>query len=143
MSEQAHRFWLRFGAVLIGVFGPVFFLGTMESTSEPVRWSLDLLSWPVDGQQSFADPTVRFLTALTGGFLLGWAVLIWNLAGAPYAAAPESIRRSVLFGYLAWFILDSAGSITSGNASNAAFNVLVLVTLVGPMWVPAREEVAQ
>ena len=141
-SRQFHKVWLRIASVLLGVFGPVFFLGTMEATTEPVRWSLDLLSWPLDGRQSYADPTLRFVSALTGGFLLGWAVLIWNLSGATYDAASESVRRSVVVGFLAWFVLDSAGSIASGNNSNALFNVLVLLILVGPLWAPAKNSPA-
>jgi hypothetical protein len=42
-------------------------------------------------------------------------------------------------GVLAWFLLTSAGSIASGNASNALFNVLVLLIAVGPLWRPARD----
>jgi hypothetical protein len=43
-----------------------------------------------------------------------------------------------LGGLLAWFLLDSTGSIASGNASNAAFNILVLLALAGPLWFKAR-----
>lgn len=81
-SHKAHKAWLKFSALAIAVFGPVFFLGTMEATSEPVRWSMDFLSWPIDGQQSYEHPTTRFLSALTGGFLFGWGVMIWCLSGA-------------------------------------------------------------
>lgn len=138
MSHQSHKFWLKVTAIVVGIFGPVFFLGTMPEYSEPARWSLDLLSWPVDGQQEYSAPTTRFLSALTGGFLFGWGVMIWCLSIWVYDKAPEFVRRSVLAGLIAWFVLDSAGSITSGNASNALFNVLVLLIAVGPLWGPAR-----
>jgi hypothetical protein len=49
------------------------------------------------------------------------------------------VRRSVLTGALAQFCLDSAGSIASGNASNAAFNVLVLLAAAGPLRLPAKD----
>lgn len=39
-----HKFWLKVAALIIGSFGPVFFLGTMISTAEPARLTLDLLS---------------------------------------------------------------------------------------------------
>jgi hypothetical protein len=138
MTHATHKRWLKVAAVLTASFGPVFFLGTMAATAEPARWSLDLLSWPLDGAQSYADPTLRFLTALTGGFLLGWGVLIWLLSGSVYDAAPEGVRKAVVGGFLAWFVLDSAGSIAGGNASNALFNIAVLLALVGPLWRPAR-----
>ncbi|WP_299326545.1 hypothetical protein [Parasphingopyxis sp.] len=138
MTQDFHKFWLKVTAIVVGSFGPVFFLGTMEATLEPARWSLDLLAWPVDGAQTFASGDTRFLSALTGGFLFGWGVMIWCLSGTVYDAAPEAVRKVVLTGLLAWFVLDSAGSIASGNAINALFNVIVLLIAVGPLWRPAK-----
>jgi hypothetical protein len=139
MSHTFHKFWLKITAIVVGSFGPIFFLGTMESTSELARWTLDLLSWPLDGMQSYASPDTRFLSALTGGFLFGWGVMIWCLSVWVYDAQPEAVRRTVLIGILAWFVLDSAGSIASGTPSNALFNIIVLLVAVGPLWLPARE----
>ena len=138
MSRKFHKFWLKITAIVVGAFGPIFFLGSMTSTLEPARLTLDLLSWPIDGATTFASPDTRFLSAVTGGFLLGWGVMIWCLSIWVYDAAPEGVRRTVLTGILAWFVLDSAGSIASGNASNAVFNIAVLVLAVGPLWRPAR-----
>lgn len=139
-THAFHKFWLKITAIVAGSFGPIFFLGTMAETLEPARFTLDLLSWPLDGLTTYASPDVRFLSALTGGFLLGWGVMIWCLSIWVYDHAPEFVRRSVLAGMLAWFVLDSTGSITSGNASNALFNVLVLLLAVGPLWRPAKAD---
>lgn len=138
-SQAFHKLWLKVAAAIVGSFGPVFFLGTMAATAEPARFTLDLLSWPLDGGSSYASPDTRFLSALTGGFLFGWGVTIWCLAQWVHDAAPEGVRRTVLTGLLAWFCLDSAGSIASGNAANAVINVIVLLTAVGPLWRPARD----
>ncbi|QLC21176.1 hypothetical protein HFP51_02630 [Parasphingopyxis sp. CP4] len=138
MTQEFHKFWLKITAIVIASFAPIFFLGTMDATLEPARWSLDLLSWPLDGAQTYESSDTRFLSALTGGFLLGWGVMIWILSGSVYDAAPEGVRKAVLAGAISWFLLDSAGSITSGNASNAAFNVIILLIAVGPLWRPAR-----
>lgn len=140
MTSRLHKRWLKFTAIVVGSFGPVFTLGTMAATSEPARLTLDLLSWPVDGATSFDDPSTRFLSALTGGFLVGWGVTIWFLATLVYDKAPEMTRRSVLAGLVAWFALDSLGSIASENISNVVFNLLVLIIAAGPLWWPARVE---
>ncbi len=139
MTHQQHKFWLKVAAVVVGSFGPVFFLGTMAATLEPARFTLDLLSWPIDGLTTYASPDTRFLSALTGGFLLGWGVTIWCLANWVYDAAPEAVRRTVLAGLLSWFVLDSAGSLASGNSSNVVFNVVVLLLAVGPLWRSATD----
>lgn len=140
MRQHVHRNYLKITALVIGSFGPVFFLGTMLPSSEAARWTLDFLSFPVDGLQTYASPTTRFLSALTGGFLFGWGVCVWCLQQWVYPLAPEPVRKSVLTGILAWFVLDSCGSIASGNASNAAFNVIVLLLAVGPLWRPAKAD---
>lgn len=138
MTREFHKFWLKISAIVVGSFGPIFFLGTMAPTIEPARLTLDILSWPVDGATTYGSPDTRFLSALTGGFLLGWSVMIWCLSMWVYDAAPEGVRRSLLAGALSWFVLDSAGSIASGNASNAVFNIAVLLLVVGPLWRPAK-----
>lgn len=139
MSHQFHKFWLKITAFVVGSFGPVFFLGTMKATAEPARLTLDLLSWPIDDATTFASADTRFLSALTGGFLTGWGVMIWLLSTWVYDKAPEAVRKTVLIGVLCWFFVDSAGSVASGNPSNVLFNVLVLLIAVGPLWLPPRD----
>ena len=110
----------------------------MDATSEPARWSIDLLNWPLDGAQTFTDPDARFLSALMGGFLLGWGVMIWCLSIWVYDHAPEGVRKSVMIGAVSWFLLDSAGSVAAGAASNVVFNIVILLVAVGPLWRPAK-----
>jgi hypothetical protein len=139
MTKQFHKSYLIFTAFVIGSFGPIFFLGTMLPTSEPARWTLDLLSFPLDNVQNYDAPTTRFLSALTGGFLLGWGMTVWCLQKWVYDLAPEPVRKTVLVGLLSWFVLDSMGSAASGNASNVIFNAVVLLLGVGPLWIPAKD----
>lgn len=143
MSHSFHKLWLKITAIVIGSFGPVFFLGSMAETLEPARWTLDLLSWPLDGATTYASADTRFLSALAGGFLLGWGLTIWCLSVWVYDAAPEGVRKSVVTGAVAWFLLDSAGSVTSGNPSNVIFNTFILLLAVGPLWRPAQPKPLQ
>jgi hypothetical protein len=131
-TGKFHKFYLKITAIVVGALGPVFFLGTMPATSGPARWTLDFLSWPINGYQDYLSPTTRFLSDLTGGFLLGWGVMIWCLSIFVYDKAPEFVRKSVLMGMLSWFVVDSAGSIPSGNTSNVFFNMIVILIAVGP-----------
>jgi hypothetical protein len=137
-AQMSHKLWLKVTAVIVGSFGPVFFLGAMAPTLAPARLTLDLLGWRLGQPSDYNTPDTRFLSALTGGFLLGWGVMIWGLSSRVYDLAPEGVRRTVLAGLVAWFTLDSAGSIASGNPSNVAFNVLVLLAAVGPLWRPEK-----
>lgn len=138
MTQKLHKLWLKITAIVVGSFGPVFFLGTMKPTVEPARLTLDLLSWPIDGLTTYQSPDTRFLSALTGGFLIGWGITIWGLSTSVYDKAPDAVRKVVVIGCVTWFIFDSVGSIASGNPSNALFNIPVLLLAVGPLWVAAK-----
>ena len=138
MSHAFRKKWLLFSAFIVASFGPVFFLGTLPATDEPARFTLDLLGWPLDGSATYEADDTRFLSALAGGFLLGWGVMIWGLSHWLYDAEPEGVRKCLLSGALAWFVLDSAGSVASGNPSNVLFNFIILLLVVGPFWRPAR-----
>lgn len=138
MTHKFHKFWLKITASVIAIAAPVFFFGSMPETSGPAILGVDLISWPIDGVQNYDESTTRFLSALIGGFLLGWGVLIWCLSTMVYDKAPDFVRKSVLISLCSWFILDSCGSVASGNWHNAVTNVLVLVIAVGPLWLPAR-----
>jgi hypothetical protein len=141
MGHDWHQIWFNVAAVVVGSFGPVFFLGAAGVT-EPARFALDLLSWPIDGNMSYQEPAVRFLSALAGGFLLGWGVTIWCLGKYLYPVAPKAARKTLVYGLLGWFVLDSAGSALSGNEPNVLFNVAVLLICVGPLWKAGRAEQA-
>lgn len=132
--KKLQKNWLLVTSFVVWSFGPVFFLATMRATDEPARITLDLLNWPVDGEQKIADGTMRFLSALTGGFLFGWGVMILCLRQLVYDRAPEQTRVAILIGLLAWFFLDSLGSYLSDAPSNVLFNILVLAIAVGPLW---------
>lgn len=138
MSPAFHKLWLKVTAIVVGAFGPIFFLGSMEPTIEPARWTLDFLSWPLDGATTYESPDTRFLSALAGGFLVGWGVTIWCLSNWVYDLAPEGVRKAVVLGAVAWFLTDGAGSIASGNAINVGFNLVFLLIAVGPLWRPAK-----
>lgn len=137
-SQAGHKDWLKITAFTVGSSAPILFLGAMVATSEPARLMLDLISWPL-GTITYSAYDTRFLSALTGGFLLGWAVMIWCLRAWVYDAAPEGVRKSVLAGCVAWFVLHSAGSVVSGTPINVLVNITVLLVAVGPLWRPAQD----
>ncbi len=138
-TQEFQKTWLIITAVVVGSFGPVFSLATQQSTAGPSEWTLNLLNGPGGDTETFADGTTQFLTALTGGFLFGWGITILCLRAWVFDAAPDGVRRSIVTGLMAWFTLDSIGSVTSGNPWNALFNILVLTSAIGPLWFHTQE----
>ncbi len=138
MTTKFHKGWLKVTAIAIITYAIFFFLGTISNTEASIEFILDFSSWPLDGKQNYDAPTTVFLSALLGGILLGWGILIWLLSSRIYDKAPEEIRKIVLISLLSWFVIDSLGSIFSGNLNNAIANILLLLVLVGPLWKAAK-----
>lgn len=139
MTKNLHKLWLKITAIAIICYALLFFFGTLNQTRLPIETVLDLSSWPIDGKQNYHAPTTIFLSALLGGILFGWGVLIWLLSLRLYDKEPEQIRKIVLVSVLSWFIIDNLGSIFSGNFNNVIANIFLLVVLTGPLWVPVKK----
>ena len=94
MTHDLCKLWLKIAAVVVGSFAPVFFLGSMEPTAESARFTMDLLGWPIDGQQRFDDPTVRFLSALAAGSIANRFSRLRTRLKAPDQVGGVVLRRS-------------------------------------------------
>ncbi|NQX91474.1 MAG: hypothetical protein HRT74_04980 [Flavobacteriales bacterium] len=137
-SANFQKQWLWVTGFVVASFAPIFFLSSMESGQFMGEWTLDLLSFPLDDNMPFNDST-RFLIAITGGLILGWRMLIWMLRAKVFDLAPNLVRQCVLISLISWFILDSSGSVLSGNPSNVLFNLGILLLGVGPLWFKTEE----
>jgi formate/nitrite transporter FocA (FNT family) len=139
MTKRIHKLWLKVTAVAIFGYAFLFSLGTIKMFEEPIRFILDISSFPLDNAQNYDAPTTVFLSAIIGGVLAGWGVMIWLMSVWFYDKSPEEVRKTVLIGLLVWFFVDSFGCIISGDSNNAMTNVVLLLFLVGPLWRNARE----
>ncbi len=126
--------WLKVTAVIIGLFVPLFFLGSMRVTSAVPRVLLSLVSL---NAQSFDANTTRFVTAVAAGFMSALCVMVWCLQAYVYDACPEGVRRSVVCGFLTWYLVESIGSVLSDNPWNLISNTFILLLIIGPLWKPA------
>ena len=133
MTHEFTKKYMKFSAVVIGFGGPIFTLATREKHADLAQWFLGLLAGKANFHD-FSHPTTPFLSALPGGFLFGWGVTVYALSGRAFDADPVGVQRAVVAGLSSWFVLDSLGSILSGNPVNVAWNVAVLGIAVGPMW---------
>jgi len=139
MKHKTHKIWLKITAISIITYAILFFLGTLKQTNRIIEVVLDISSYPIDGLQNYNENSTIFLSALLGGILFGWGILIWFLSSKLYDLAPEQTRKIVLISLLSWFIIDSLGSVFSGNSSNVIANIFLLLILVGPLWKPVKE----
>lgn len=128
--------WLRAGAVIVIAFGVLIAAAAMPALRGPAELLLDLVYWPVDGAETAGGAAARLLSAITGGVMTGWGVMLWLIASELYPQRPALGRRIILLSVGSWFVVDSAMSVAAGAPLNALFNVGFLLIFVLPVWRP-------
>ena len=124
---------LRFAAGVTMVTGLALALSAVPALNTGVRLLTDLLVWPFDGAETLAASETRLALAIGGGVMLGWGLMIWQLAGEPLERAPEAVRGIIRASVLGWFLVDSAGSAAAGAALNVVPNLVFLALFLLPM----------
>ena len=89
IQQQTTIVWLKIGSALVIAFGLVTGLGAYPPTAGLLAFLVDLTKWPVDGVQTSATEASRFLSAVSGGVMIGGA----TLAGGSPASWPRSAAR--------------------------------------------------
>lgn len=125
---------LRLAAGVTMLTGLALALAALPALNMAVRLLADLLIWPMNGAETLAASETRLALAIGGGVMLGWGLMIWQLAGEPLERAPHAVRAIIRTSILSWFVVDSAGSIAAG----AALNVLPNLVFLGLFLVPLR-----
>jgi len=120
-------------AALLIVPGLIMVVGLVTPLMGLVEGFVDLAHWPVDGTDKIDTPAALLLNAILGGILVGFGILIWQVAGLIYAKDPALGRQMLLPAVIGWFLVDSMGSVLAGSPFNAALNLIFLACLLGPL----------
>ena len=127
--------WLKAASVITFAFGLLCSVATIPALSGIIVFFLDLAFWPVDGAQSIAVPELKLALAVSGGILMGWAVLMWLAATRVYARDAHLGRLMILASIGTWFVTDGIGSVAAGAPLNVLLNVPFLLMFALPvMW---------
>jgi hypothetical protein len=125
-------------ALKLAALGTVLFgLGMVLALVSPLRVALelflDLVHFPLDGQQALDSDSTHVLAAISGGLLVGTGSLIWGITTEVYSKAPKIGGRIILTGILAWYLPDSFGSYMVGAWFNVVLNTVFLAMFAVPI----------
>ena len=138
MKQETTVLWLKAGSALTIFFGLLIAVASVPAASAPVEILADLIFFPVDGAQEVGAPETRLMSAIGGGVMTGWAIMIWMLATRLYSKDPVLVKQLIVTSIVVWFIVDSTGSVMSGAPLNALFNVSFLLIFCVPLWLAER-----
>ncbi len=124
---------LSLAAVVSALFGLAMFATIALDLRAPFEMFLDLAILPLDEADRLDSAAARLMTAISGGLLTGLSVMTWQVVRDVYARDAETGGRIILRGVLAWFVIDSAGSVLAGAAFNVVMNSGFLALFLVPL----------
>lgn len=119
-------------AALLGL-GAVVAMASHPATAGITGLVADLVFWPLDGQPSVEQPAARLLAAISGGVMVGWGAMLWLVAARVLPSDPALAAALVRTSAMAWFVVDSVGSVVAGAPLNAVLNVAFLAAFLLPL----------
>lgn len=125
------RVWLQVWCWAILGVGAMFAAGASPATDGGVRLFYDVIYWPIDGQSTFTED-VRLTAAILGAVMVGWAIIMFGLIAAAEQVG-ASAWRTLTFGMVVWWGVDSTISVTLGAPINALSNTLFLAGYLAPV----------
>ena len=134
MHTQSTVTWLKVASAIVIGFGGMIALAAHPATSGLTGFLVDLVFWPLDGAQNIAVSEFRVLSAISGGIMVGWGLMLWLLSTHLYLRDPGLARTIILTSVGAWFVVDSTASIVAGAPLNAVLNLGFLFMFYLPLW---------
>ncbi|THV25106.1 hypothetical protein [Peteryoungia ipomoeae] len=134
MTSETASVWLKLASLTVIALGLIFAAAAHPAGQLPVGLLTDIVffhlghSVPID-----AAPTRLFL-AIGGGVMVGWGAMMWILVTRLMPREPALARLILIEGTLAWFVVDSLGSLASGGYLNIPLNTALMLMIVAPAW---------
>ncbi|KIC34807.1 hypothetical protein [Leisingera sp. ANG-S5] len=133
MTHTASIRMLKTVSILSAAFGLAMVLALATPLGAALGLFIDLAFLPVDGAQMLSPGAASLMTAISGGLMCGFCVLIYLLTEHVYSTDPALGRRLLIPALLAWYIPDSLGSLAAGAWFNVVMNTAFLALFLVPL----------
>lgn len=120
------------------VFVVIWWLAVLPGYDRSAQIFLDISVWPIDGSHDQLSRDARFLSGIGAGLLAALALLILLVVIPELKRSNFTVIRGTTVAILTWYVVDSAGCILVGVASNAIFNAVYAAIILVPLWLIAR-----
>jgi len=134
MSPDHAARTLKTAAVLTLLFGFALILAPHVALLRPIgRLFVDLAFLTSDQAPDLGPPVAHLMFAISGGLMVGLAVLIWQVTALIHPRDPALARRLLIPTLLGWYVTDCFGSALSGAGFNLVMNSAFLALFLVPL----------
>ena len=138
MSSATLTITIKAASLVVMASGAIVALSAHPATGGIASFLLDLLFWPLDNAPQLDTSAARLLAGIGGGVMVGWGLMLWLVAVHLLPRDPGCAARIIRPSVIAWFLVDSAGSLAAGVPLNALLNLGFAVAFLIPLSGVAR-----
>lgn len=96
-----------------------------------------------EGMAALTTTEAKMITAIDGGLLAGFGVMLLLIVVPAIEAGNDVIKRAATIAILVWFVVDGTGSAIAGAPLNIVSNSVFLIAYLVPLfWVRKIDAVA-
>ena len=133
MTQKTSALFLRIISYLMIVNAVIWGLAPFDQFNAPAHFYLDLLDWPLGDAPAELGRNAKWLSAIGAGLLMALAILLLGVICPALEAGEKRTIRVTVMALIAWFVIDSAGSIAAGVPANVFFNLVYLIPMLVPL----------
>jgi len=115
------------------LFAFVWGLAPYSAINAPARILLDILDWPPGNAAAVLDRNTMWLSSIGAGLTVLVSILLLGIVVPAVRAGERRVIRVTIWAAIGWYVVDGAGSIASGVASNVFFNSFLLAGMLVPL----------
>ncbi len=115
------------------LFCLVWALAPYTSINLPARFLIDVIDWPLDNLSAELSRNVKWLSSIGAGLVAAFAIFLFGIVAPAIKANDTKVIQISKLAIIAWYLIDSVGSIASGVTSNAVFNTLFFIMVMTPL----------
>jgi hypothetical protein len=133
MTPKSSATLMRIVAYSFLAFAAVWALAPYTPVSGPAHFLVDLLHWPLGDEPVPMSQNTMWLSSIGAGLVVALGIFLLGIVAPALENGDRRTIRVAIVAITGWYVVDSAGSIASGVASNAAFNTVFLIAVLVPL----------
>lgn len=143
MSLNTRANFLTVVSIIFAVYSLLWGLAPFAGFNIPARLILDFSDWPIDNLSAPLDKNTMWLSAIGAGLLGAVSIILGGIVVPALKEGNRPIINTTILAMMAWYIIDSAGSIAAGVSSNVFFNSIYLALVLTPLVCINKDAVVQ
>ena len=140
MTIERSAIYMKFAAGIFVAFGLLSALAAWPPFAAPQIFLAELIFMDFDGSVTIASQSERLLSAILGGMIAAWGVILWQLVDKLYLDNPALIGRMIITSLLTWYFIDSIASVVAGAPLNFIGNLGFLAVFLIPLMLAKQSQ---